>query len=228
VRIKNHETLGAEGYGLAAVANNGTVLDTWFPNPILGNSFGPSGSTVLTAERASAAFGSRIATCLLTDRRRSVSTIPVRTVIEDLAQSPRDVHDIYLRLHLLSHRLIQPHRANLDGIFGILANVAWTSLGPCLPDQVEELRWAAHASSVTLEVRSIDKLPRMTDYVVPEGIRIADANRVRLGAYLGRGTTVLHEGFCNFNAGTLGTSTYIPHPHRAPLWVSWTVDGGWY
>lgn len=206
VSIETHEALGAEGYGLATVADNGTVLDTWFPKPILGGSFAPSRSTVLTAEQASAAFGSRIATCLLPDRRRCVSKIPVRTVIEDLAQAPRDVHDVYLRLHLLSHRLIQPHRANLDGIFGILANVAWTSLGPCLPDQVEELRWAAQASSVTLEVRSIDKLPRMTDYVVPEGIRIADANRVRLGAYLGRGTTVLHEGFCNFNAGTLGTS----------------------
>lgn len=206
VRIEIHETSGAEGYGLATVAKSGTVLDTWFPNPTLGSSFGPSGSTVPTAEQASAALGSKVASCLLTDHRRSVSIIPVRTVIEDLAQPPRDVHDVYLRLHLLSHRLIRPHGANLDGIFGILTNVAWTSLGPCLPDQVEELRWVARTSSVTLEVRSIDKLPRMTDYVVPEGIRIADANRVRLGAYLGRGTTVLHEGFCNFNAGTLGRS----------------------
>src|SRR5271155_1937299 len=113
VRMENHEKMCAEGYGLATVANNGTVLDTWFPNPMLGNSFGPSSSMVLTAERASAAFGSRIATCLLTDRCRSVSTVPVKTVIEDLAQSPRDVHDVYLRLHLLSRRLIQPHGANL-------------------------------------------------------------------------------------------------------------------
>jgi 2,3,4,5-tetrahydropyridine-2-carboxylate N-succinyltransferase len=113
---------------------------------------------------------------------------------------------VFLRLHLLSHRLIRPHTANLEGIFSVLPNVAWTSLGPCLPEQVDALRWAARASSLTLEVRSIDKLPRMTDYVLPAAVRIADANRVRLGAHLGRGTTVLHEGFCNFNAGTLGTS----------------------
>ncbi|MBR0899409.1 2,3,4,5-tetrahydropyridine-2,6-dicarboxylate N-succinyltransferase [Bradyrhizobium tropiciagri] len=202
----HHEQPGAEGYGLATVADNGTVLDTWFPAPRRGKPAGPSGSTVLTAEQAGAALDQRAAACLHTDARRAVSVIPVKTVIEDLAQPPQDAHDVYLRLHLLSHRLIRPHGANLDGLFGILANVAWTSMGPCLPEQIEALRWAARASSSTLEVRSIDKLPRMTDYVVPEGIRIADANRVRLGAYLGHGTTVLHEGFCNFNAGTLGTS----------------------
>ncbi|RWM41730.1 2,3,4,5-tetrahydropyridine-2,6-dicarboxylate N-succinyltransferase [Mesorhizobium sp.] len=205
-RVVSLEVTSAEGYGLATVAANGMVLDTWFPKPRLGKPSGPSESVVLTAEQANAAFGLRAAACFLADPRRAVSVIPVKTVIEDLTQPPRDPHDVYLRLHLLSHRLIRPHGANLDGMFGILGNVAWTSFGPCLPEQLEELRWASRSSSATLEVRSIDKLPRMTDYIVPEGVRIADANRVRLGAHLGRGTTVLHEGFCNFNAGTLGSS----------------------
>ena len=197
---------GAEGYGLATVADDGTVLDTWFPAPKLGKPSRPAGTTVLAPEQAGSALGAASVVCIRPDPRRAVAVVAVRTVIEDLAQPPRDAHDAYLRLHLLSHRLVRPHGANLDGMFGLLANVAWTSLGPCLPEQAEALRWEARAASLVLDVRSIDKLPRMVDYVVPEGVRIADANRVRLGAHLGRGTTVLHEGFCNFNAGTLGTS----------------------
>ena len=200
------EGSGAVGYGLATVANNGTVLDTWYPAPEIGVAPGPAGTVALTPEQAGSALGAASATCIRPDLRRAVDVVAVRTSIADLAEPPRDAHDVYLRLHLLSHRLVQPHGANLDGMFSLLANVAWTSLGPCLPEQIEALRWAARAASLTLEVRSIDKLPRMTDYVVPAGVRIADANRVRLGAYLGQGTTVLHEGFCNFNAGTLGTS----------------------
>jgi 2,3,4,5-tetrahydropyridine-2-carboxylate N-succinyltransferase len=124
------------------------------------------------------------------------------TVTAALAEPPQDVADAYLRLHLLSHRLIRPHQANLEGIFGVLPNVAWTSAGPCPPERVDELRMTVPH----LNVFSVDKFPRMTDYVVPSGVRIADADRVRLGAHLAPGTTVMHEGFVNFNAGTLGTS----------------------
>ena len=197
---------GAVGYGLATVASDGSVLDTWYPAPKVGASTSPTGTVILTQEQASLALGKASVSCIRPDPRRAVSTIAVLTSIEDLGQPPRDAYDVYLRLHLLSHRLIRPRVANLDNLFSLLANVAWTSLGPCLPEQVEALRWEARSVSLPLDVRSVDKLPRMTDYVVPSGVRIADANRVRLGAYLGHGTTVLHEGFCNFNAGTLGAS----------------------
>lgn len=191
---------------LATVADDGAVLDTWYPSPKIGRTAGPTGTVLLTPEQANSALGAASAACVRPDPRRAVTVVAVHTRVEDLAQPPRDAHDVYLRLHLLSRRLTRPHGANLDGMFALLANVAWTSLGPCLPGRVDALRWVARAASLTLEVRSIDKLPRVTDYVVPAGVRIADANRVRLGAHLGAGTTVLHEGFCNFNAGTLGTS----------------------
>jgi 2,3,4,5-tetrahydropyridine-2,6-dicarboxylate N-succinyltransferase len=137
---------------------------------------------------------------------RGVEVVAVRTVIGSLDDKPLDAHDVYLRLHLLSHRLVRPHGLNLDGVFGLLANVAWTSLGPVAADRVEPTRLAARAEGRQLAVTSVDKFPRMTDYVVPSGVRIADADRVRLGAHLAFGTTVMHEGFCNFNAGTLGIS----------------------
>ena len=128
------------------------------------------------------------------------------TAIASLADPPVDAHDAYLRLHLLSHRLVRPHGANLDGLFGLLNNVVWTSAGPCSPDDFERTRLALRASGAPLQVFGIDKFPRMTDYVVPPGVRIADADRVRLGAHLAEGTTVMHEGYVNFNAGTLGTA----------------------
>jgi 2,3,4,5-tetrahydropyridine-2-carboxylate N-succinyltransferase len=130
--------------------------------------------------------------------------VAVRTVITDLAAPPADAHDVWLRLHLLSHRLIRPNGANLDGIFGLLANVAWTTLGPVQPSQVGRAQTLARVSRLAFEVTGVDKFPRMTDYVIPDGVRIADADRVRLGAHLAAGTTVMHEGFVNFNAGTLG------------------------
>ncbi len=132
--------------------------------------------------------------------------VAVRTVISSLAEKPIDAHDVYLRLHLLSHRLVRPHGLSLEGQFAYLANVAWTSLGPVAVDDIEKVRLNARAEGLHLQVTSIDKFPRMTDYVLPKGVRIADADRVRLGAHLGEGTTVMHEGFVNFNAGTLGTS----------------------
>jgi 2,3,4,5-tetrahydropyridine-2-carboxylate N-succinyltransferase len=142
----------------------------------------------------------------LIDEHRAVRVKRVETRIGSLAAPPADTADVYLRLHLLSHRLIRPHEANLEGIFGLLTNVAWTSLGPIAADEVEAARVRARSGGVRLEVYGVDKFPRMTDYVVPSGVRIADADRVRLGAHLAAGTTVMHEGFVNYNAGTLGAS----------------------
>jgi 2,3,4,5-tetrahydropyridine-2,6-dicarboxylate N-succinyltransferase len=197
---------GAVGAGLATLAADGTVLDTWFPAPELTAEPGPAGTERLSTERAAALLGDAAPQALGSDPRRGVEVVAVRTAIGSLDDKPLDAHDAYLRLHLLSHRLVRPHGQNLDGIFGLLANVAWTSLGPVPADQVEQVRLAARAEGLQLSVTSVDKFPRMTDYVIPAGVRIGDADRVRLGAHLAAGTTVMHEGFVNFNAGTLGTS----------------------
>ncbi|GAB2837827.1 2,3,4,5-tetrahydropyridine-2,6-dicarboxylate N-succinyltransferase [Streptomyces deserti] len=199
-------TTGAVAAGLATIAADGTVLDTWFPAPELAAEPGPSGTERLSAERAAELLGGGATAALGPDARRGVEVIAVRTVIASLDEKPIDAHDVYLRLHLLSHRLVKPHGQSLDGMFGFLANVAWTSLGPVAVDDIEKVRLNARAEGLHLQVTSIDKFPRMTDYVVPKGVRIADADRVRLGAHLAEGTTVMHEGFVNFNAGTLGTS----------------------
>jgi 2,3,4,5-tetrahydropyridine-2,6-dicarboxylate N-succinyltransferase len=137
---------------------------------------------------------------------RRTYTRQVRVDIASLAEPPAHAADAWLRLHLLSHRLVRPRQANLDGIFGLLTNVAWTSVGPVPADEADDVRLRARVAGVRLEVYGVDKFPRMTDYVVPSGVRIADADRVRLGAHLASGTTVMHEGFVNYNAGTLGAS----------------------
>ncbi|MGV9342012.1 2,3,4,5-tetrahydropyridine-2,6-dicarboxylate N-succinyltransferase [Streptomyces sp. NPDC003688] len=199
-------TTGAVAAGLATIAADGTVLDTWFPAPELVAEPGPSGTERLSADRAAELLGDKAVAALGPDARRGVDVVAVRTVIGSLDEKPVDAHDAYLRLHLLSHRLVKPHGVSLDGIFGHLANVAWTSLGPVAVDDVETVRLNVRAEGLHLQVTSIDKFPRMTDYVAPKGVRIADADRVRLGAHLAEGTTVMHEGFVNFNAGTLGTS----------------------
>ncbi|MFE3762247.1 2,3,4,5-tetrahydropyridine-2,6-dicarboxylate N-succinyltransferase [Streptomyces sp. NPDC059104] len=199
-------TTGAVAAGLATIAADGTVLDTWFPAPQLVAEPGPAGTERLTAEQAVELLGAAAAKAIRSDAVRGVEVVAVRTAIASLEDKPLDAHDAYLRLHLLSHRLVKPHGQNLDGVFGLLANVAWTSLGPVPVDQVETVRLNARAEGLHLQVTSIDKFPRMTDYVAPKGVRIADADRVRLGAHLAEGTTVMHEGFVNFNAGTLGTS----------------------
>ncbi|AZM88594.1 MULTISPECIES: 2,3,4,5-tetrahydropyridine-2,6-dicarboxylate N-succinyltransferase [Streptomyces] len=199
-------TTGAVAAGLATITADGTVLDTWFPAPELADAPGPAGTERLTAEQAVELLGAAAAKAIRSDAVRGVEVVAVRTVIASLEDKPLDAHDAYLRLHLLSHRLVKPHGQNLDGVFGLLTNVAWTSLGPVAVDQVETVRLNARAEGLHLQVTSIDKFPRMTDYVAPKGVRIADADRVRLGAHLAEGTTVMHEGFVNFNAGTLGTS----------------------
>ena len=183
----------AWGFGLATVTGSGAVLDTWYPAPQLGEA--PA-----DAEPPKDLLGAE-----LDDELRQVRRTVVRTAIT-LAEAPADPADAYLRLHLLSHRLVRPHGLNLDGVFGVLPNNAWTSAGPVPPDRVDEVRLRAIAAGRPLQVTSVDKFPRMTDYVVPSGVRIGDADRVRLGAHLAEGTTVMHEGFVNFNAGTLGHS----------------------
>ncbi len=130
----------------------------------------------------------------------------VTVTIDDITAPAASAAEAYLRLHLLSRRVHPPHAQNLDGVFGLLSNVAWTSAGPVAPERVDALRSAVADHGHDLHVTSIDKFPRMTDYVIPAGVRIADADRVRLGAHLAEGTTIMHEGFCNFNAGTLGPS----------------------
>jgi 2,3,4,5-tetrahydropyridine-2,6-dicarboxylate N-succinyltransferase len=181
----------AWGFGLVTTARDGQVLDAWYPAPALGS---PPADGQTPRDLAGLAGQ---------DERRDVELRVTQTVI-DLATPPRSAADVYLRLHLLSHRLIRPHGANLEGIFGLLANVVWTSAGPCSVEGFERTR-ARLRRSGALQVHGLDKFPRMTDYVIPSGVRIADTDRVRLGAHLAEGTIVMHEGFVNFNAGTLGT-----------------------
>jgi 2,3,4,5-tetrahydropyridine-2,6-dicarboxylate N-succinyltransferase len=181
----------ASGHGLATVSLSGAVLDTWFPEPVLGNLSTP----VLPFLSALAGV----------DEIRGVKREVVSLEI-DLDKAPESVSDAYLRLHLLSHRVIKPHGANVEGIFGILNNVVWTSVGPCPVENFEITRANLKQKYGAITVLAVDKFPRMVDYVIPSGVRIADADRVRLGAHLASGTTVMHEGFVNFNAGTLGTS----------------------
>jgi 2,3,4,5-tetrahydropyridine-2-carboxylate N-succinyltransferase len=209
--------VGAWGVGLATVTPDGRVLDTWYPRPALGLddagvalrerlSAHAAGGHPLEGDVASAELGVDVAAALGPQPLRRVERVAVATFVDDLRDPPVDAHDVYLRLHLLSHRLVAPHGLALDGQFGILSNVAWTSAGPCAVEGLEEVRLAHRVAGVPFQVTSIDKFPRMTDYVVPAGVRIADADRVRLGAHLASGTTVMHEGFVNFNAGTLGAS----------------------
>jgi 2,3,4,5-tetrahydropyridine-2-carboxylate N-succinyltransferase len=193
VGVTDMTTRGAWGFGLATISEDGKVLDTWYPSPALGQPGAdePPESLISLAGK---------------DERRRVRLEVVRTVVGSLDDPPADAHDAYLRLHLISSRLIQPHGCNLDGVFGLLANVVWTNHGPCAVDGFEETRLRLRTTGVPVHVSGVDKFPRMTDYVVPSGVRIADADRVRLGAHLASGTTVMHEGFVNFNAGTLGAS----------------------
>ena len=180
----------ASGHGIATISK-GTTLDVWFPAPALSPLSG-SAPADLTALVGS-------------DEVRGVTRELVSIEI-DTTKAPANAADAYLRLHLLSHRLVKPHGLALDGIFGILSNVVWTSVGPCAVEGFEFTRARLKAAHGHVTVYSVDKFPRMVDYVIPSGVRIADADRVRLGAHLASGTTVMHEGFVNFNAGTLGTS----------------------
>jgi 2,3,4,5-tetrahydropyridine-2-carboxylate N-succinyltransferase len=181
----------ASGYGLATLSGD-TVLDVWFPSPALGSTDGeaPAALTSLVGEDDVRAV------------RREVRLVE----IADLSAAPASTEDAWLRLHLLSARLVAPQTISMDGVFGQLTNVVWTSAGPCAVEGFEETRARLLASGQHVTVYGVDKFPRMVDYVLPAGVRVADADRVRLGAHLAEGTTVMHEGFVNFNAGTLGAS----------------------
>ena len=183
-------TGGACGLGLATFDGD-TVLDVWYPAPALGQA-------LIDVPGLDAGIDS--------DSSRGVQVRSIATLVDDLQSPPADTADAYLRLHLLSHRLVRPRTINLDGIFGILPIVAWTSVGAVPADRVGDVRLALRRRGIHLTVHGVDRFPRMIDYVVPSGVRIADADRVRLGAHLASGTVVMHEGFVNFNAGTLGTS----------------------
>ena len=184
----------AYGYGLATVSHDGTTLDAWFPSPRLGTLPADRDPEIAPAELADAAGP---------DERRAVELVPV-TVEVDLSAPPASTPDAYLRLHLLSHLLVKPNTINLDGVFGHLPIVTWTNAGPVHPDDFARLRPSLQRAGIV--ATGIDKFPRMLDYVSPDRVRIADASRVRLGAHLAPGTTVMHEGFVNFNAGTVGSS----------------------
>jgi 2,3,4,5-tetrahydropyridine-2-carboxylate N-succinyltransferase len=179
----------ASATGLATYSGD-VFLDAWYPEPVLGDK--PASVTGL--ERG-----------IDTDSLRGVRVEVIHTTSK-LDEAPENAADAYLRLHLLSHRLVAPRTINLDGLFGLLTNVAWTSLGPVAIENVSSVAISARAKGIHLSVHGVDKFPRMLDYVVPSGVRVADADRVRLGAHLATGTTVMHEGFVNFNAGTLGAS----------------------
>ncbi len=184
----------ASGYGLLTLSND-TVLDAWFPAPVLGATEGDAPEELRHLDDG-------------IDDMRGVRRELRLVEIADLDAAPISTEDVWLRLHLLSHRLVRPHGLNLDGVFGLLTNVVWTSAGPCAVEGFEQVR--AQLRTVVpghvVQVFGVDKFPRMTDYVLPTGVRIADADRVRLGAHLAEGTTVMHEGFVNYNAGTLGES----------------------
>jgi 2,3,4,5-tetrahydropyridine-2-carboxylate N-succinyltransferase len=181
----------ASGHGIATITASGVVLDVWYPNPALAPLSGAAPAELNALAGADDLRGVK----------REVVSIQI-----DTEAAPTDAKDAYLRLHLLSHRLVKPHGQSLDGIFGLLANVVWTNHGPCEVEGFELVRAKLRAKFGQVTVYSVDKFPRMVDYVIPSGVRIADADRVRLGAHLASGTTVMHEGFVNFNAGTLGTS----------------------
>ena len=197
-------TTGVSAIGIANIAMDGTVLDTWYPHPELSTDdahqwrdIGEPGTVRLGAHDLSP----RMLSLVRLDEDRMVEQVAVRTTIADLSQPPIDAHDVYLRLHLLSHRLVRPHELNMEGVYQKLTTVVWTNKGPCLPDNFEFVRTSLRSRGL-IHVYGIDHLPRMVDYVVPTGVRIAEAERVRLGAYLASGTKVLREGFVSYNAGT--------------------------
>lgn len=196
------QTQGAIAIGIANIAMDGTVLDTWYPEPEL-----VDGTDLVSgAERLGAQdLPDSMLKLVLLDEDRMVEQVAVRTTIANLQASPIDAHDVHLRLHLLSHRLVRPLELNMDGSLRLLSTVVWTNKGPCTPDNFEFVRTALRSRGL-IHVYGIEKLPRMVDYVVPSGVNIAEAERVRLGAYLAPGTRVLREGYVSFNSGSLGAA----------------------
>lgn len=211
-------TLYALGLGVGTQNEKGEWLEVFFPRPLLN----PSAETAAAVAQAVGYQQGNVSIALTPDHLQALSTSsselsdltppfqesrkPLVAVLLATNEGPKSVPEAYLKLHLLSHRLVKPHGTKLDGIFGVLPNVAWTNKGAIDINELPKAQFAARLKGELLSVDSIDKFPKMTDYVVPKGVRIADTARVRLGAYIGEGTTIMHEGFVNFNAGTLGTS----------------------
>ncbi|MBU3674771.1 MAG: 2,3,4,5-tetrahydropyridine-2,6-dicarboxylate N-succinyltransferase [Solirubrobacteraceae bacterium] len=191
-------------------AGSSEPFELFFPQPSLGAAGLPAGAgpgwSEIDGADTELAGAAELLPCCGQDALRDVRTAPVLVAVADLTAPAADVADAYLRLHLLSHRLVEPQGLNADGLLGLLPNVAWTDIGPVPAESAGAVARRVMADGRRLHVRSVDKVPRMVDYVVPSGVRIADADRVRLGAHLAEGTTVMHEGFVNFNAGTLGPS----------------------
>ncbi|MFC4333638.1 DapH/DapD/GlmU-related protein [Salininema proteolyticum] len=187
--MSEYRTEAAWGAGVATIASDGTVLDVWYKDLGLGPVPADAKAPNVAAENPTGTVSKG-----------------VLVSIESLAEEPETTEDVYLRLHLISHRHAIPHSINLAGIFGLLPNNAWTNFGPVPGDMIDDARLRLRGEGLLLEVKSIDKFPQLADYVMPAGVRIADTSRVRLGAHLSSGTTVMHEGFVNFNAGTLGNS----------------------
>ncbi|MGH8880209.1 MAG: DapH/DapD/GlmU-related protein [Stackebrandtia sp.] len=187
--MNGYLTDSAWGQGTATYTFDGDIVDVWLERYGLGNP--PTDTEPYPTSR---------------DEVRGVEVRPIEVRALSLSEPPADAADVYLRLHLLSGRVIQPHQAVLEGVFGLLSNNAWTDLGPVPAERLRQVRTTARRIGHRLRVEAVDKFPRMTDYVMPSGVRIADASRVRLGAHLAEGTTVMHEGFVNYNAGTLGAS----------------------
>jgi 2,3,4,5-tetrahydropyridine-2-carboxylate N-succinyltransferase len=218
VTATTYSPSGAWAAGLATLTPDGRVLDTWYPAPALvdeppthplaedGPLIRSPGTIRLAPATVNEVLRGDLSGALGVSRTRKVERVAVATYIESLAEPPVDAHDAYLRLHLLSHRVISPHQANLEGLFGLLTNVVWTTVGPCAVDGFERVQLQLRAAGLPVNVLGVDKFPRMVDYVIPSGVRIADADRIRLGAHLASGTTVMHEGSVNFNAGTLGAA----------------------
>ena len=201
-RLRGMKTQGAQAIGIANISMDGFVLDTWFPQPEL-----VDGTNLVShTERLGAQdLPDRLLQLITLDEDRMVEQVAVRTTIADLQADPVDAHDVYLRLHLLSHRLVRPLELNMDGTQDRLNTVVWTNKGPCTPDNFEYVRTSLRSRGL-IHVYGIEKLPRMVDYVVPSGVSIAEAERVRLGAYLAPGTSVLREGYVSFNSGSLGAA----------------------
>lgn len=212
---------GAVGIGIATrslIGTNQPVLDVRFVGYRLGgwgegaHGWDAPGCAVVASDRRAEAAavagqpGLDLAALSQPDPDRRVRREVIAVGVADLGRPPEGAADVYLRLHLLSARLVRPHSINLDGMFGQVHNVVWTNCGPCDSEDFDTTRWQLLAAGRSVHVWGVDRFPRMVDYVIPSGVRIADADRVRLGAHLAEGTVVMHEGFCNFNAGTLGTS----------------------
>ncbi|OIR41596.1 succinyltransferase [Corynebacterium sp. NML140438] len=192
---------GAQATGIANISLDGTVLDTWYPSPSIIDD--PSGLTSGSRRVSAHELGDAFLSLVGMDSDRLVEHVPVRTTIADLSQPPVDAHDVYLRLHLLSHRLVRPFEVNMEDCLEHLEPVVWTNKGPCLADNFEFVRTRLRSRG-NIHVYGIERLPRMVDYVVPTGVSISEAERVRLGAYLAPGTTVVREGYVSHNSGALG------------------------